>query len=64
MSETIFMDRRKESNRRERSMSDGSVSHGMLHCRRRAQNRRQAVDMDHGVSWWLHVKYAGGDLQG
>ena len=61
MPETIFIDRRKEENRRARSMSDGSVSNGLLHCRRRAKNRRQFTGPDAGFNWWLHVNYAATD---
>ena len=61
MPDTIFIDRRKDDNRRMRSMSDGSVSDGMLHCRRRARDRRAPVDIDSSVSWWLNINYAVSD---
>jgi hypothetical protein len=64
MSDTIFIDRRQDDNRRMRSMADGSVSEGMLHCRRRARDRRQPVDIDSSVNWWLNINYAVNDTSG
>ncbi len=64
MSDTIFIDRRQDDNRRMRSMSDGSVSDGMLHCRRRARDRRKPDGIDSSVNWWLNINYAVNDTSG
>ena len=64
MPESIFVDRRNDLNRRAREASDGGVSNGLLHCRRRARDRRQVTEEDSSLSWWLHVRYAAGDSPG
>jgi hypothetical protein len=59
MPETIFIDRRKQLDRRH-----GHMPYGVRDCRRRACDRRRETDPDESTHWWLNVNYAVAEIEG